>query len=134
MNRETPSGAEAPSLMVAKLLDQLPALQPDKTIQLDSCSALEWIVVRTRRSVYDIIVLAGEAGDVMVRGGSLFAAFRRAKIVGSIFGDSAVKLRSICVGLHLEFWVDGKSFVTSRIQAVSRYGPQGREELHRLTA
>ena len=65
---------------------------------------------------------------------SKHAAFRRAKIVGSIFGDSAVKLRSICVGLHLEFWVDGKSFVTSRIQAVSHYGPQGREELHRLTA
>jgi hypothetical protein len=33
-------------------------------IQIDSCPALEWIVVRTRNSVYDVIVLSGTAGEV----------------------------------------------------------------------
>jgi hypothetical protein len=93
--------------------------QPDDAIHIDSCPVFQWIVVRTRRSVYDIVVLGGDAGEVMVRGGRFFPEFRRATIAGSTFGGSAVKLRSICVGLRMELHVNGKFFVTSPIQAVS---------------
>ena len=119
MNPETLSGAEALSLVVAVPLEDQATSQPDEAIQLDSCPAFQWIVVRTRGSVYDIIVLSGDAGEVMVRGGRFFPEFRRATIAGSTFGGSAVRLGSICVGCHMELHVNGKSFVTSRIQAVS---------------
>lgn len=119
MNPETLSGAGAPSLAVALPFEDLATSPPDDAIQLDTCPEFQWIVVRTRRSVYDIIVLSGDAGEVMVRGGRFFPEFRRAIIAGSTFGGSAVRAGSICAGCHLELEVAGKSFVTSRIEAVS---------------
>jgi hypothetical protein len=65
-------------------------------------------------------VLSGKESSVLVRGGRLFPAFRRATVAGSMIGSGAVKLASIVVGLHLELVVDGQSFITSRIEAVSR--------------
>ena len=124
MTPETLSGAGALSLVVAVPLEDQATPQPDEAIQLDSCPAFQWIVVRTRRSVYEIIVLSGDAGDVMVRGGRYFPEFRCATVVGSTFGGSAVRLGTICVGCYLELQVDGKSVVTSRIEAVSLGLPQ----------
>ena len=98
-----------------------PETTSDDAIHLESCSELEWIAVETRTSLYDVVVLSGKVGDVMVRGGRFFPRLRRATIAGSSFGGTAVKSRTICVGLHLEFCADGTSFVTSRIQAVSRH-------------
>ena len=121
MKSETMSDVELASIVIAKPLGELAISTPDDAIDLKSCSELEWIAVRTRSSVYDIIVLSGEIGEVMIRGGRFFSEYRRAIMAGSIFGRSGVKLRSICVGLHLEFHFEGKSFVTSRIQAVSRH-------------
>ena len=119
MTPETLSGAGALSLAVAVPLEDQATPQPDEAIQLDSCPAFQWIVVRTRRSVYEIFVLSGEAGEVMVRGGRYFPEFRHATIVGSTFGGSAVRVGSICAGCYMELEVDGRSFVTSRIEAVS---------------
>ena len=90
-------------------------------VELDSCPELEWITVKTSRSTYDLVVLSGDTGAVMVRGGRLFPEFRRATITGSLFAGIAVKLRTIAVGLNLEFLVDGTSVITSRIQAISRH-------------
>jgi hypothetical protein len=97
------------------------ASRPYNAISLESCPAFEWIVVRTQRSLYEVIVLSGKEGKVLVRGGHLFPAFRHATVAGSMIGSAAVKLTSIVVGLHLELRVDGQSFVTSRIESVSRH-------------
>ena len=106
------------STVIATPVERL-AAATDHDIRLESCSELESIVVRTRRSVYEVIVLSGDTGEVMIRGGQFFPEFRRATVVGSTFGGSCITLRSICVGLCLELRVDRKSFVTSRIQSVS---------------
>ena len=96
----------------------------DNVIRLASCAEFDWVVVRTCGGhVYDIVVLSGATGAVMVRGGRFFPDFRRATVVGSTFGGSAVKLRTICAGLHLELKVDGKSIVTSSVTEVSRRLP-----------
>ena len=95
--------------------------EPDDSIQLEGCLEHEWIVVRTRRSVYDVIVLSSNTGDVMIRGGRFFPEFRRATVAGSIFGAAGVKLRSICVGMHLLLDDGEKPVITSRIQTVSRH-------------
>lgn len=119
MNPETLSGTEAPSLALVMPFEDSATSQPGDVIRLDSCQEFQWIVVRTRQSAYDIIVLPGDAAEVMVRGGRFFPEFRRATLAGSTFGGSAVRLKSICVGLHLELHADGKSFLTSPIRAVS---------------
>ena len=75
MKSETMSDAETPILIV-KPLDELSTSNPDDPIDLESCSELDWIVVRTRSSVYDVIVLSGQHGEVMIRGGRFFPEFR----------------------------------------------------------
>ena len=42
---------------------------PRSAIQLDSCRTFDWVVAKTSRSVYDLVVLPGDAGEVLVRGG-----------------------------------------------------------------
>jgi hypothetical protein len=93
----------------------------EDTLQLASCPELEWIIVKTSRSLYDVVVLSGESGLVLIRGGDLFPEFRRATLTGARLGGVAVKLGAIVVGLRLEFVVDGIPVVTSRVQAISRH-------------
>ena len=90
-------------------------------VELDTCSELERIIVKTSRSTYEVVVLSGDTGAVLVRGGNLFPEFRRVTITGSLFGGIAVKLRTIAVGLNLEFLVDDTSVITSRVRAISRH-------------
>jgi hypothetical protein len=120
MKPPTTPGTVSDPIVVATALDELATFATGHHIQLKSCAALERIIVRTRNSVYEVIVLSGDTGEVMVRGGRFLAEFQRAKVAGSTFGGRAVKLRTICVGLRLEFLINRKSVVTSRIQAVSR--------------
>jgi len=110
---------ERVALLMATPSADLAAAETSHDGRLDSCSELEWIVVRTRNSTYEIIVLSGDTGDVMVRGGEFFKEFTHATVGASIFGETADPLRSICAGGHLELRLDGKRFVTSRIERVS---------------
>jgi hypothetical protein len=90
-----------------------------EAICLNACLPFDRLEVRTQRTVYDVVVLRGSTGEALVRGGQYFMEFRRARVVGSTFGGSAVRLRTIEVGAQLEFQVAGQRIVTSTIQAVS---------------
>ena len=89
-------------------------------VELNACPELTRIIVTTCHSAYDVVVLSGDTGDVMVRGGSLFPEFRPATVTAALFGGIAVLPRAIAVGLNLEFLVDGVSVITSRVQAISQ--------------
>jgi len=90
-------------------------------VRVDRCAPFEMIVVGTRGSVYELIVLRGEKGDVLVRGGSHFPEFRRVRFVGSTAGGAMLKLRTIDVGLEMEFHLGPGSIVTtSTVRRVSR--------------
>jgi hypothetical protein len=89
-------------------------------LRLDSCPELEWITVKTQRSIYDILVLSGESGAVAVRGGAFLPEFRHASFIGSLSQGIATNLGAVVVGLNLEFVVDGKSIITSPVQSFSR--------------
>jgi hypothetical protein len=71
--------------------------------------------------LYDLVVLSGDTGSVLIRGGDLFPEFHPATITGSLFHGVAIKLGAIAVGLNLEFIVDGRSVVTSPVQGISRH-------------
>jgi hypothetical protein len=103
--------------------------QPGDGIQLDACSPLERIVVRTGKSVYEVIVVCGDAAEVLVRGGHFFPEFRRAILAGCTAGGTALKLRSLDVGYCMELHAEGKAFVTSPIRALSRPGAPPRSKV-----
>lgn len=94
-------------------------------IRLASCRQYDTIEVNTRRSVYELIVLNGKTGDVLVRGGSQFPEFRRALFVGSTADGRALKVNTIDVGLRMEFHRGHETVVTSAVTAVSQTNRQG---------
>jgi hypothetical protein len=97
-----------------------PAGQLWDAIHLDSCLPFEHIAVRTRRTDYEVVVLPGSSGEVLVRGGRFFREFQRARLAGSTFGGSAIRMKTIEVGCPLELHVDGTRIVTSPIESVTR--------------
>jgi hypothetical protein len=94
------------------------------SIHIDSCAASETIVVRTHSSVYELIVLRAECGEVLVRGGSHFTEFCRVLFVGSTADGSAVERLRIDIGLRMKFCVGDRVIVTSAVRSLSP-GPAG---------
>jgi hypothetical protein len=117
---QLPSSERAHGLTEAAGFHLCPTDPRSDAIRLDGCSPFERIAVRTLNTDYTVVVLRGSAGDVLVRGGHFFAEFRRARLSGSTFGGSAIRLGMIEVGSRLELLVNGKPIVTSTIQSVSR--------------
>ena len=72
-------------------------------IQFDRMAELTTLAVRTANSLYEITILNGHAGDVLVRGGYHFPERTTTKLSGSSFGGSFLRRRWICPGMRLEF-------------------------------
>jgi hypothetical protein len=88
-------------------------------IQIDQLTALDRVTVRTRHSVYEIIVISTANAEVMVRGGEFFPEFTRARLAGCTLGGSFLKLRSIHIGFHIEFALGGDGvIITSPVRTI----------------
>jgi hypothetical protein len=91
----------------------------DSSIDLRACVPFERIIAKTRGSVYELVVLAGRIGEVLVRGGRFFPEFSGAILRGSTAGGSSLKRRSLGVGLRMEFLVGDRVVVTSPVSELS---------------
>ncbi len=89
-------------------------------VSIDRLAPLDRLLVRTRHSVYDIIVTSPDTGDVLVRGGNYFPAFTRARLAGSTPGGSLLKIRALHVGLRLEFALGRRYVRTSTVASITR--------------
>lgn len=98
--------------------------EPGKVVRLDTCSEFETIVVTTQGSVYELIVLSGRAGEVMIRGGRFFPEFRCGVLIGSLFTPGATRRGTIAVGMRLALNDGVMPVVTSRILSISRQPSQ----------
>jgi hypothetical protein len=87
-------------------------------IQIDQLTAFDRVVVRTRHSTYEIVVVSSASGDVMVRGGEFFPEFTRARLAGCTMGGSFLKLRSIFIGFHMEFALSEGVIITSPVRTI----------------
>lgn len=90
------------------------------SVKKDSCAARETIVVRTLSSVYELIVLRGHQGRMLLRGGRHFPKFRRAQFLGSTADGVSVEPRTIDIGLRMTFIAGDRFFITSAVQSISR--------------
>ena len=88
------------------------------SIDLGRCVARELIVVTTRASVYELIVLRAKQACVLVRGGNHLPKFRRAVFLGSTADDGSVEPLAIDVGLRMKFASGNRFFVTSAVQSI----------------
>jgi hypothetical protein len=76
------------------------------------------VIVRTRNSTYEIIVIEPATASVLVRGGMFFPEFSPARVAGSSLGGGLLKQRGIYSGFHMEL-VGGQSIVTTPVRSVS---------------
>ena len=71
-------------------------------VQIDQMDELTTLAVRTTNSLYEITVLNGHTGDVLLRGGEFFPERTPVRLEGSTCGGSILKSRGIYVGLRME--------------------------------
>jgi hypothetical protein len=90
------------------------------SINIASCPAFETIIGETGSSVYELIVLQGERGKVLVRGGKHFTTFCLALFVGSIRHGGAIERHTIEIGLGMKFFFENMVILTSAVQSLSR--------------
>ena len=95
------------------------------SIQLDSCSTQEMIVVTTRSSVYELVVVRGDHGHISVRGGRHFPEFQSALFLYSTRDDGLVAPRTIDIGLRMKFVSGDQSYLTSAVQSICRRTARG---------
>jgi hypothetical protein len=96
------------------------ARRSEASIDVASCAAFETIVAKTGSSVYELIVLRGECGKVLVRGGKHFTTFCRVVFVGSMRHGGAVERHTIGIGLRMKFYFENVVIVTSAVESLSR--------------
>lgn len=77
------------------------------------------LVVDTCNSRYRFVMLDASSWDAMVQGGRHFRQMTRARIDGSTFGGSLLKIGWIGVGLFVELSVRGKRIVTSPVRSIN---------------
>jgi hypothetical protein len=91
------------------------------SIYIDSCAAPETILVTTRSSEYELVVLRGDGGEVLVRGGKHFTEFRHVLFLGSIADDGSLEPHTIDIGLRMKFGFGQQFVITSPVQSLSRH-------------
>ena len=77
------------------------------------------IIVRTRNSTYEIVVLAPHTASVLVRGGTFFPEFTPAHVAGSSLGGGFLKLHGVYSGFQLELIAQHHPIITTRVRTVS---------------
>lgn len=109
-----------------------PSPVPDAT--LDAWTAHDWshgvhlpdldphdhLIVRTRNSTYEFIVLVPHTASVMVRGGAFFPTFTPARVAGSSLGGGFLKMHGVYAGFQMELVTDDLPvIITTHVQTVS---------------
>jgi len=88
-------------------------------VQIERLADLDNLVVKTRNSIYEITIIAGSEGEVLVRGGQYFPEKTPAHLSGATFGGSFVKMRGIYLGMNMEIMQGRRRIVTSPVQSIA---------------
>ena len=97
------------------LLDAWSDPEWNNGVQIDQMEELTTLAVRTTNSLYEITVLNGRSGEVLVRGGAFFPVRTPVRLEGSTCGRSILKRRGIYLGLRMEI-VPQPAELVSRVE------------------
>ncbi len=89
-----------------------------KGLQIDSREDIEKLVVRTRNSLYEITIIEGRSGEILVRGGAFFLELSPARLAGATLGGCFCKMRGIYVGFRMEIKAIGQRIITTPVESI----------------
>jgi hypothetical protein len=92
----------------------------DEGVQIDHLPDLHALRVETINSTYDVAIVSGARGEVLVRGGRYFPEWTSATFLGCSMGGGLLKRHGVHIGLRLEFYCGGRRIVTSPVCAIGR--------------
>jgi hypothetical protein len=113
------------------LLDTWAARGWTDGLLVSQLSAFDHLVIRTRHSTYEMVVVSPEGAEVMVRGGAFFPEFTRVRVAGSSLGGSFLKLHGIYLGFRMEIADGGRMIVTSPVEML-QHGDGDRAQTEQL--
>jgi hypothetical protein len=87
-------------------------------LQIDTREDMEKLAVRTWNSNYEIVIIEGRSGEVLVREGQFFPELTPARLTGATLGGSFCKMRGIYVGFRMEINAHGQRFVTTPVESI----------------
>jgi len=98
-------------------------------VQIEQLDEMQRVLVRTRNSLYEITVMDGWKGEIVVRGGRLFPHATPARLAGATFGGSILKLRGIYIGLQMEIHAEDGPWLTTRVKMIAVEEPRDGRKL-----
>jgi hypothetical protein len=107
------------SCSASALLDTWSTHDWTEGVQLEAMGDMETLTVSTENSTYEITVISGRTGEILIRGGRFFPEFTPARLAGSSLGGSFLKLRGIYAGFNLEIHFEKRLIITSRVRKIS---------------
>ena len=91
----------------------------DNGVQIDRMRDMQQLQIRTRNSLYEITVIDGRSGEILVRGGLFFPELTPAHLAGATLGDSVCRLLGIYVGLGMELGLNDRRILTTPVQTIT---------------
>jgi hypothetical protein len=87
-------------------------------VQVDQMGDMEKLVIQTRNSLYEITIIDGPSGEILVRGGQFFPELTPARLAGATLGGSFCKMRGIYAGFRMEITANGQRTITTPVEAI----------------
>ena len=87
-------------------------------LQIDHTEDMEKLAVRTRNSLYEITIIEGRSGEILVRGGQFFLELTPARLAGATLGGCFCKMRGIYVGFRMDINANGQRTVTTPVESI----------------
>jgi hypothetical protein len=87
-------------------------------VQVDQMDDMEKLVIQTRNSMYEITIIDGRSGEILVRGGQFFPELTPARLAGATLGGSFCKMRGIYTGFRMEITANGQRTVTTPVESI----------------
>ena len=92
--------------------------------QINELADMQQIHVRTVYSLYEITVIDGRNGEILVKGGNFIPDLTRGQLAGSTLGGSFCKMLGIYPGFNMELVANGLRLITSTVQTVTVFRPE----------
>jgi len=106
------------SIPVGAILDNWSEDPWTNGVQIDDREDMETLAIQTWNSLYEITIIEGRSGEVLVRGGQFFPELTPARLTGATLGGSFCKMRGIYVGFRMEINANGQRFITTPVESI----------------
>jgi hypothetical protein len=88
-------------------------------VQIDRMEDMEKLAVQTWNTLYEITIIEGRCGEILVRGGQFFPELTPARLTGATLGGCFCKMRGIYVGFRMEINDSRQRTVTSPVVSIA---------------